>query len=171
MWILCRLWLLLLSERNIWLYYWQNNASTTNLKYDMSGLCRYRFLSSGMWYREMRYKLTDVSEECATSTSIFSLEVGGSYVQPIYRYISTQITRLNNQNAVVFMVTAVETSHFSGYIPGQLSWYCDGATSWTHGVRVPAGERGILSSPQRPDRLWGSAGLLSKWYWGLFPHG
>jgi hypothetical protein len=42
------------------------------------------------------------------------------------------------------------------------------ATGWTAGIRFPAGER-FLSSPQRPDRLWGPPSLLSKEYPGWFP--
>jgi hypothetical protein len=33
------------------------------------------------------------------------------------------------------------------------------------GVRDPEGSR-IFSSPQRPDRLWGSPSLISNGYWG-----
>jgi hypothetical protein len=38
------------------------------------------------------------------------------------------------------------------------------------GVRIPVGSR-ILSSPRRPDRLWGQPNLLSIGYRGLFPGG
>jgi hypothetical protein len=37
-------------------------------------------------------------------------------------------------------------------------------------VRVPIGSR-ILSSPRRPDRLWGATNLLSNEYRGLLPLG
>jgi hypothetical protein len=43
-----------------------------------------------------------------------------------------------------------------------------GATGWTIGIRFLAKER-FLSSPQRPDRFWGSLKLLSKEYWCSFP--
>jgi hypothetical protein len=38
------------------------------------------------------------------------------------------------------------------------------------GVRVPVGSR-ILSSPLRPNRLWGPPNLLSNGYRRLFPRG
>jgi hypothetical protein len=38
------------------------------------------------------------------------------------------------------------------------------------GVRVPVGSR-IVSSPRRPDRLWGPTSLLSNAYRGFFPRG
>jgi hypothetical protein len=38
------------------------------------------------------------------------------------------------------------------------------------GVRVPVGSR-FLSSPRRPDRLWGQHTLLSNGYRGSFPGG
>jgi hypothetical protein len=38
------------------------------------------------------------------------------------------------------------------------------------GVRAPVG-RMVLTSPYRPDRLWGSPNFLSNWYQGLFHWG
>jgi hypothetical protein len=38
------------------------------------------------------------------------------------------------------------------------------------GVRVPVGSR-IISSPRRPDRLWGPHSVLSNGYRELFPRG
>jgi hypothetical protein len=38
------------------------------------------------------------------------------------------------------------------------------------GVRVPVGSR-IISSPRRPDRLWGPPNLLPNGYRGLLPRG
>jgi hypothetical protein len=43
-----------------------------------------------------------------------------------------------------------------------------GQDDCTVGVRFPGGSR-ILSSPNRPDELWGSPNLLSNEFWELFP--
>jgi hypothetical protein len=39
------------------------------------------------------------------------------------------------------------------------------------GVRVSVGSSRILSSPNRPDRLWDTPNLLSNGFWGSFPGG
>jgi hypothetical protein len=36
------------------------------------------------------------------------------------------------------------------------------------GVRIPVGST-IITSPYRPDQLWGPPNLLSSEYWLLFP--
>jgi hypothetical protein len=43
-----------------------------------------------------------------------------------------------------------------------------GLDDWRFGVRIPVGSR-IFCSPNRPDRLWGSAHPPIQWVLGLFP--
>jgi hypothetical protein len=45
-----------------------------------------------------------------------------------------------------------------------------GLDDWEVEVRVLVGSR-ILTSPCRPDQLWGPPNLLYNGYWGLFPGG
>lgn len=41
--------------------------------------------------------------------------------------------------------------------PGQRIWYSDQAARWTSDNRgsISGRDKGIISSPERPDRLWG----------------
>jgi hypothetical protein len=75
-----------------------------------------------------------------------------------------------------FNICLILSFHLSADIPGKRRESAVGtATRYGLdgrgiGVWVQVGSK-ILSSPRRPDRLWGPPSLLSNWYRGLLPRG
>jgi hypothetical protein len=51
---------------------------------------------------------------------------------------------------------------------GIAQWYSAGLRAGWSGGSSPGRGWEFISSPPRPDRLWGSPSPLSNWYQGLF---
>jgi hypothetical protein len=64
---------------------------------------------------------------------------------------------------------ASPTLHYIHKSPSRHSQYMDWSSAWMVQGSNPGGEKRFLSSPKRPDRLWGPPSLIFSRYRGSFP--